>query len=157
MINNKRGEGYVSISVLIIVICMILSVFVMFASAVNVVNVVKSNTKTVLENHVTYVAINIFNSIKRGTNKTDKLDSVTFSKNLADFCTFETSGEFMYHKDENGESDYYISTPQLGFAERGKLRLYAGFTLYVPIHFDRIKIGTASIPIRVEVNLDKRY
>ena len=50
MIKNKRGEGYIWICVLVLVICMLLSIFITFASAVNVVRVVEKNSKTVLEN-----------------------------------------------------------------------------------------------------------
>ena len=49
MIKNKRGDGYIQVCVLIIIICMILSVFVTFAGTVNIVTLMKSNTKTVLE------------------------------------------------------------------------------------------------------------
>ena len=52
MLKNKRGEGYVQVCVLIIVICMILSVFVTFASAVNVVRLTERNSKTVLESYL---------------------------------------------------------------------------------------------------------
>ena len=52
MLKNKRGEGYVKVCVLVIVICMILSVFVTFASAVNVVRLTERNSKTVLESYL---------------------------------------------------------------------------------------------------------
>lgn len=49
MLRNKRGDGYIHVCVLILVICMILSVFVTFAGAVNVVRLMQRNTKTVLD------------------------------------------------------------------------------------------------------------
>ena len=70
MIRNKRGEGYIQVCVLIIVICMILSVFVTFASAVNVVRLTERNTKTVLESYVTKNSIEIYNAIKKSHEST---------------------------------------------------------------------------------------
>lgn len=157
MIRNKRGEGYVQVCVLVIVICMILSVFVMFASAVNVVRLMRRNSKTVLENYLMKDSIRIYNSIKQGTNDVDSLDANSFCTSLEKFCTFETSGKYLYHKDADGKTDYYISTPHLGFTEKGKLRLYVRYTLYVPIYFDSVKITTAEIPIEVDLDLDERF
>ena len=153
----KKGEGYISVCILIITICIILSVFITFASCVNIVRLVKRNTKTVLENYVTDTSIKIFNSIKQGSNDLDSLDAYSFTSVLKDYCTFEKSSGYMYHKDADGNVDYYVSAPHIGYTEKGKLRLYAEYTLYVPICFDSVKIATAEIPIKVYVDLDEKY
>lgn len=157
MIGNKRGEGYIQVCVLIIVICMILSVFVTFAGAVNVVRLTQRNTKTVLESYVTKNSIEIYNSIKQGTNDADSINASEFISDLADFCTFAKSGNYYYHKDANGRTEYYITKPTVGFTESGKLRLYVSYTLYVPIYFDNKQISTARIPITVKIDLDERF
>ena len=159
MIRNKRGEGYVQVCVLVIVICMIMSVFVTFASTVNVVRLMKRNSKTVLESYLMRDSIRIYDSIKQGTNDTEKdsLDSNFYYNSLKEFCTFESHGNYLYHKGDDGVTDYYISTPHLGFTEKGKLRLYVKYTLYVPIYFDRVKVSTAEIPIEVDLDLDERF
>ena len=157
MIKNKRGEGYIQVCVLVIVICMILSVFVTFASAVNVVRLVERNSKTVLESYLTKNSIEIYNSIKQGTNDAEELDSDVFITDLTSFCTFVNVGKYYYHKDANGRTEYYISKPTVGFTETGKLKLYVSYTLYVPIYFDNVRIQTARIPITVNVNLDEKF
>ncbi len=157
MLKNKRGDGYVGVCVLIIAICMILSVFVTFASTVNIVKLTERNSKTVLESYVMKNSIEIYNSIKQGTNDTESIDASVYISDLASFCTFEKSGDFYYHKDEDGTVEYYISEPDVGFAEDGKLRLYVSYTLYVPIRFDNLTITTAEIPVTVRLDLDKRF
>ncbi len=62
MIRNKRGEGYIQVCVLIIVICMILAVIITFANTYNVVRLNESNAKTVLESFVTKNSIRIYDS-----------------------------------------------------------------------------------------------
>ena len=157
MLKNKRGEGYVQVCVLIIVICMILSVFVTFASAVNVVRLTERNSKTVLESYLMKNSIEIYDSIKQGNNDADSLNANVYISDLADFCTFVKVGNYYYHRDENGRTEYYISKPTVGFTETGKLRLYVSYNLYVPIYFDNVKISTAKIPITVKIDLEERY
>ena len=157
MLKNKRGEGYVKVCVLVIVICMILSVFVTFASAVNVVRLTERNSKTVLESYLMKNSIEIYDSIKQGNNDADSLNANVYISDLSDFCTFVKVGNYYYHRDENGRTEYYISKPTVGFTETGKLRLYVSYNLYVPIYFDNVKISTAKIPITVKIDLEERY
>ena len=157
MLKNKRGEGYVQVCVLIIVICMILYVFVTFASAVNVVRLTERNSKAVLESYLMKNSIEIYDSIKQGNNDADSLNANVYISDLADFCTFVKVGNYYYHRDENGRTEYYISKPTVGFTETGKLRLYVSYNLYVPIYFDNVKISTAKIPITVKIDLEERY
>ena len=157
MLKNKRGEGYVQVCILIIAICMILSVFITFASAVNVVRLTERNSKTVLESYLMKNSIEIYDSIKQGNNDADSLNANVYITDLADFCTFVKVGNYYYHRDENGRTEYYISKPTVGFTETGKLRLYVSYNLYVPIYFDNVKISTAKIPITVKIDLEERY
>ena len=72
--NNKKGEGYVSTCVMIVVVCMLLSVFVTFAVAVNTVKTVERNSRVVLDSFVMQNSIEIYDSIKQGNNETNEID-----------------------------------------------------------------------------------
>lgn len=157
MLKNKRGEGYVQVCVLIIVICMILSVFVTFASAVNVVRLTERNSKTVLESYLMKNSIEIYDSIKQGNNDADSMNANVYISDLSDFCTFVKIGNYYYHKDESGRTEYYISKPTVGFTETGKLKLYVSYNLYIPIYFDNVRIKTAKIPITVKIDLNEKF
>ena len=142
MLKDKRGEGYIQVCVLVIVLCMIMSVFVTFAGTVNVVKLTERNTKTVLE---------------QSTNETEYIDANEFISDLADFCTFVKSGSYYYHRDANRRTEYYISKPTVGFTEDERLRLYVSYTLYVPIYFNNVRISTVKIPTTVKINFDQRF
>lgn len=157
MIRNKRGEGYVQVCVLIIVICMILSVFVTFASAVNVVRLTERNTKTVLESYVTKNSIEIYNAIKQGDNTVDNLTSSVFVSDLTEFCTFVKRGSLLYHYGVDGKADYYITTPAIAISNDNKLKLMIQYTLYIPMYFDSVRISTVQVPITVKVDLEERF
>ena len=154
---SKRGEGYIQVCVLIIVICMILAVFVTFAGAVNVVRLTERNAKTVLESYVMKNSIRIYDSIKQGTNETDAIDREDFIGDLIAFCTFYKSGDFLYHYNADGEADYYITTPQVEFSEVNKLRLIVKYETYIPIYFAGRYVSTAVVPITVKLNLEQKF
>ena len=73
--NSKRAEGHVWPCVLIVIVCMILSVFVMFADAVNVTKQTERNSRVVLDNYVMQNSIAIYNSIKQGNDNNTDLES----------------------------------------------------------------------------------
>ena len=157
MIKNNRGDGYVQVCVLIIVVCMILSVFVTFANSYSTVKLVKRNSKTVLESYLVKNSIEIYNSVKQGNNNADSVDADEYISDLSAFCTFEKSGDFYYHKDDDGDTVYYLSEPAVGLTEHGKLRLYASYTVYVPIKFDGVTIVTAAVPVTVKIDLKEKF
>lgn len=156
MLKNKRGEGYVQVCVLIIVICMILSVFVVFANTYNVVRLTERNAKTVLESFVTKNSIRIYDSIKQGDNQTKSVDASEYISGLIDFCTFEKNGDFLYHNGENGTTDYYINTPTIEI-DGEKLKLAATYTVYVPMYFNGVYLGLLDIPVTIKLDLEQKY
>ena len=103
---SKRAEGYVSTCVMIVIICMLLSVFVTFAVAVNTVKTVKRNSRVVLDSFVMQNSIEIYNSIKQGNNKTDGIDAAEYREALTEFCTLEKRGYCYYNYDSDGNPNY---------------------------------------------------
>ena len=154
---NKRGEGYVQVCVLVLILCLILSVFLTFVYAVNFVRITKRNAETVLESYVMKNSIRIYNSIKQGTNETDTIDSGEYVNDLTNFCTFNKIRDRLYHYDGDGNVDYYISEPTVRFAERNKLKLIVSYTTYVPIYFAGRQVATATIPVTVKLNLEGKF
>ena len=154
---NKRGEGYVQVCVLVLILCLILSVFLTFVYAVNFVRITERNAETVLENYVMKNSIRIYNSIKQGTNETDAIDAGEYITDLTNFCTFNKIRDRLYHYDGDGNVDYYISEPTVRFAERNKLKLIVTYTTYVPIYFAGTQVTTATIPVTVKLNLEEKF
>ncbi|MBR0230730.1 MAG: hypothetical protein IJQ53_00635 [Clostridia bacterium] len=154
---NKRGEGYVQVCVLVLILCLILSVFLTFVYAVNFVKITERNAETVLENYVMKNSIRIYNSIKQGTNETDAIDAGEYITDLTSFCTFNKIRDRLYHYDGDGNVDYYISEPTVRFAERNKLKLIVSYTTYVPIYFAGTQVTTATIPVTVKLNLEGKF
>ena len=157
MISNKRGEGYVQVCVLILIVCMLLAVFITFATAVNMVWLTERNAKTVLESYVMKNSIRIYNSIKQGMNETDAIDAGEYISDLTSYCTFHKIQDRLYHYDGDGKVDFYISEPTVTFAERNKLKLIVSYTTYIPIYFAGTQVTTATIPVTVKLNLEGKF
>ena len=154
---NKRGEGYVQVCVLVLILCLILSIFLTFVYAVNFVRIAERNAETVLESYVMKNSIRIYNSIKQGTNETDAIDAGEYVSDLTSFCTFNKIRDRLYHYDGDGNVDYYISEPTVKFAEKNKLKLIVTYTTYVPIYFAGTRVTTATIPVTVKLNLEGKF
>ena len=154
---NKRGEGYVSVCVLLIIVCMILSVFVTFASAVNVVKMTERNSRVVLGNLVMRGAIDTYQSIKKGNDENAIIESQEYIDEFCEFCTFEKAAHFLYHKDANGKDEFRITYPQVGYSVTKKLKYYVSYTVYVPVYFCGIQVSTATIPITVESKYTEKF
>ena len=150
---NKKGEGYISICVMVLVICMLLSATMVFAGAVNTVSLAERNAKTVLDSYIMKNSIVIYNSIKNGSSYTESLDADEYTADLCSFSSLTRDGD--WYKAENGS--YYITQPIVGFTTDNRLKLYASFTVYVPIEFNGMVIQTAEVPITVTANLDEKF
>ena len=157
MTKSRRGEGYIQTCVFIVVFCMLLSAFISFASAVQIVRLVERNTKTVLESYVAENATAIYNAVKQGGNSMGDINGAAFLKDMTSFCTLEKEGESYYHRAVEGQIDYYLSDLTVGYAEDGKLKLCADYTLYVPIVFNGVRVGTARVPTTVRVDFSERF
>jgi len=153
----KKGEAHIKNCVMIVVICMLLSVFLTFAFAVNVVKQTERNARVVLDNYVMTDSISIYNAIKQGSDKDETLSAARYRTALAEFCTFDKSGSYYYNYDEDGKVQYYISAPALGYTKDKSLKIYTSFNVYVPIYFAGIKVGTAKVPITVTSSFTEKW
>lgn len=157
MLKNKRAEGYILPCVMIVIVCMILSVFVVFFNSANVVRMTERNSKTVLESYVMKNSIIIYNSIKQGNDVTASLDTDDYIDMLCEFCTLEKIGNRLYSVDADRRVKYYISKPRVGFTNENHLKLYVSYTVYVPMYFNGRIVRTAVIPMTVKINLDEKF
>lgn len=72
---NKRGDGYIPACVMIVILCMLIAVFMTFASAVNMIQISERNSRIVLDSFVMKNSIEIYNSVKNGNDYTEFLDN----------------------------------------------------------------------------------
>ncbi len=154
---NKRGDGYIATCVTVVILCMLVAVFMTFTTAVSVVRITEKNSRIVLDSFVMKNSILIYDSIKNGNDYTVELDEDVYIEDLCDFCTFEKSGNFLYAYSSDRKLKYRLSKPNVSFSTEGELKVYASYTVYVPITFGGIVIDTAEIPIKVESRFNDKF
>ena len=148
---NKRGEGYVPICVVILIIMMSFSVILGYSSAITHVRLQKTNTETVFDSFVAKNSILIYSNIKQGKNATDHLNTAPFYTMLMDFCTLDEEGGMYYAYDDDGAEKFRMTKPEMDFIEEDTLELYVTFTMYVPIRFAGHTVTTAEVPVKVRL------
>lgn len=154
---SKRGEGYVFPCVMIVVVCMILSVVIFFASAVSMVRITEENTKIVLDSYIMKNSIQIYDSIKQGNDYTEALDRDEYINALCNFCTLEKSGSYLYSYNEDGSLKYRMTYPVITFRKENTLKIQLAYTLYVPVWFDGKIVQYAVIPVTVNSSFNEKF
>lgn len=157
ILKNKKGEGYVSICVLILVIVMIFSGIFVYASVVSIVDMSRENCKVVLDSYVAQNATKIYHSIKQGNNYTESISTEDFIDSLTDFCTLDQTSTMLYSYDSDGNLIYLMSKPQMSFRQENKLEIVVHYTISVPIYFAGQNIDVANIPIEIVSVLSEKF
>ena len=128
-----------------------------YAASISKVNVIRENTKVVLDSFVTQNSTEIYNSIKQGNDYTEAIDSNEFRTSLMEFCTLEKKSGKLYSIDGNEKEIYHISMPTLSFKESNQLELCVNFTVTVPIRLLNDTTITANIPLEVTSILTEKF
>ena len=98
-LKNKKGEGYIVPCVFILMFAMIFAMIFTYSASISKVNLMRENTKVVLDSFVTQNATEIYNSIKQGNDYTEVIDTEKFCTSLISFCTLETDNGLLYSID----------------------------------------------------------
>mgnify|MGYP001087144022 CR=1 FL=1 len=156
-IRNRRGEGYITICVAVIILCMLISIFVTFASAVNIVRQTERNSRVVLDSFVMKNSIIIYNSIKQGNDVTASLNRNEYISDFSSFNSLDLRGNMLYYYDEDGKEQYRLTKPTISFVQDNHLKIQVQYTIRIPLYFAGIKVSEAVIPMTVVSRFDEKF
>lgn len=154
---STKGEAYPMICVYIIIFVSLLALIITYTSAISKVNIMRENTKVVLDSFVTENAVEIFKSIKQGNDYTEVINEKGFRTALVRFCTLEMREDKLYSMDKDGTEKYHITNPVISFREENELELIASYTISVPLSFAGMSFTTVSVPIEVTSILTEKF
>ena len=157
LLKSKKAEGYILPCVLIIIFVAIFSIIFTYSASITKVNVMRENTKVVLDSFVTQNSTEIYNSIKQGNDYTEILDTDEFRTELISFCTLEINDGILYSYDADGKELYHITEPILSFREANELELVVNYTITIPMWFAGNQFPSANIPIEVSSILTENF
>ncbi len=146
---------HIKTTVIVLIIAMILSLVLTYASIMTVVQKTKDDTERVLQSYVTQNSMPIYNSLKNGNDYIPSVNVNYFMIKYKEYGgTFATDGDFLYNENINGGYVYKISNPTVSFSKANSLTLYANTNLYFPIEFAGKKISDLVIPIKVKTSFN---
>lgn len=157
LLKSKKAEGYILPCVLIIIFVAIFSIIFTYSASITKINVMRENTKVVLDSFVTQNSTEIYNSIKQGNDYTEILDTDEFRTELISFCTLEINDGMLYSYDADGKELYHITEPILSFREANELELVVNYTITIPMWFAGNQFPSANIPIEVSSILTEKF
>lgn len=157
LLDNRKAEGYIVPCVLIIIFVAIFSMIFTYAATTTKVNVMRENTKVVLDSFVTQNSTEIYNSIKQGNDYTEILNTHEFRTKLISFCTLEIKDGMLYSYDAEGNELYHITEPILSFREANELELVVNYTISIPMWFAGNQFPSANVPIEVTSILTEKF
>ena len=157
LLKSKKGDGYVTTCVFAVIFVSLFSIIFTYASAFSKIELMRENTKVVLDSFVTQNATQIYNSIKQGNDYTESVDTEEFCTALISFCTLESEDGKLYSIDADGKEKFHITEPELRFREANELELVVTYTVSIPMWFAGKQFTAASVPIEVTSTLTEKF
>lgn len=156
-IKSTKAEGYIVPCVFVLIFAMIFAMIFTYSASISKVEMMRENTKVVLDSFVTQNSTEIYNSIKQGNDYTEVIDADEFRNELISFCTLETENGMLYSIDTDGQELFHITEPTISFREENELELVVNYTLSIPIWFAGNEIPTVNIPLEVTSVLTEKF
>ena len=154
---NKRGDGYISACVMIIILCMLMAVFMTFAFAVNMIRISERNARIVLDSFVMKNSIEIYNSLKNGNDYTEFLDNSEYISEFSSYNSLDLSGNLLYSYDEDGNELYRTTKPRIVFTEEKSLKIAAEYSMTVPLYFAGVRVTEVTVPIKAVSKFNDKF
>jgi len=142
--------SHVKTAVIVLIVAMIFSVVLTYASVMTIVQTSKSNTERVINSFVIQNTTLIYNSIKNGNTYTAAIDANSFIAQFSSDCTLDYDGGYFYNKDSEGSTIFRITSPQTTFTVDNTLNLTCVFDILYPINFAGEQVSEIRIPIIVK-------
>lgn len=157
ILKSNNGEGYIVPCVFILIFAMIFAMIFTYSASISKVNLMRENTKVVLDSFLTQNSTEIYNSIKQGNDYTEVIDTEKFRTSLISFCTLEIEDGMLYSYDADGKELYHITEPVLSFREANELEFVVNYTISIPLWFAGRQFPSANIPIEVTSILTEKF
>ena len=157
MLKSSKAEGYIVPCVFILIFVMIFTMIFTYSASISKVEMMRENTKVVLDSFLTQNSTEIYNSIKQGNDYTEVIDTEEFRTSLISFCTLEIENGMLYSYDADGKELYHITEPVLSFREANELEFVVNYTISIPLWFAGHQFPSANIPIEVTSILTEKF
>ena len=147
---NNKGLSYIEACAWILVLCMLLTIVINYASMMILIQTANNNTQRVLDSYVTrHSKEEIYDSLKNGHDATYSLSQNIFISALKDELALEYDGSVFYYKTLDGNTLYRTTNPRVDFEVGGRLKLQATYNIILPVTFAGTTLADMRIPQKV--------
>ena len=154
---NRRGDGYIGTCVMILILCMILSIFIEFVATVNVIRISERNARIVLDSFVMENSIEIYDSIKTGTDFTEVVDVEQYISKYCEYNSLDFNENMLYCVGDDGEELYRQTIPTVQLIEENRLKIIAEYTITVSLYFAGQQVTEVTVPITVTSKFNPKF
>ena len=150
-LRNKKGLSYIETVIWILVLCMLLSIILTYATLMIHIQTAQNNTQRVLDSFVTDNSVAIYNSLKNGHDNTRSLDGEYFKATLSDEMALDFDGSTLYFRTADNGEMYRMTNLRVNYEVDRKyhLKLQATYNIVFPIVFAGQKLTNLTIAQKV--------
>ena len=147
-LRGRQGGASIQAVVLILVISMLFSVTLAYASLLSVISATKEDTQRVLDSFLIENATQIYDSVRQGSNRTAMREyTAQFEQEICVELGLEKSGNLLYTKGK--EIIYCYANLLTTNLKNDTLELKADFELILPVRFAGREWTQLHIPLEV--------
>lgn len=147
---NKKGMAYIKTAVIIIIISMLFSVMLSYASLMSTVSRVRDDTQRTLDSFCIEKAASIYGSVKNGSNQmVSGAYTDLFVRKVATELSLIKSGNTATNRKDN-KIVFQVINPLTANLNNDTLSLTADIEVYIPVYFAGLNLTELRVPIKLE-------
>lgn len=150
LLRSKAGMSHVKTAVLVLAIAMVFSAVLLYANIMTIVQASRDQTQRVLDDFVMHNSIEIYDSLKNGDDFSQRLDAAFYRSEVFSAFSLDIVGTSLYSMDEQGQVQYVIINPRVGYEVENTLKLNASYYLSIPIRFAGNHLFDLKMPVTVK-------
>ena len=155
-IKNKKGSSYVQTVVVVLCLALVLSVVILYAGIVSIIQNTRENARRALDDYVTEQSIQIYDNLKNGNNNMPAITE-DFTPYFTANYTFDKRGNLLYGVGKGGETVFWTTLPTVNYTADKTLNLTAKYDVFIPMTFAGKHITDLKIPIEVNTRYALKY
>lgn len=150
----SKGISYIQTAVVVLCLSMLISAILTYGSMMTIIETNQENTERVLDGYITQNSIEIFGSIKTGSDVTPYLNQKAFLEAYLLENPLDFSGEMLYSIGKDGQTVYSMTLPVVAYTVQNTLKLQVSYDLLLPVSFAGKHLFDLKVPMAVKSNYE---
>jgi len=150
VLKDKSGMSYVFVAVMILVIAMIFSVVLEYASVMTITSNAKKNMQLELDSFCTKKVIEIYETLKAGEDISSREYTAEYNDIVFDKLSLQANGANSWcNPNDDNNVTYIFENPMTVTTKDNTLTLQFEFVYVVPLTFSGKEVTSIEIPMTI--------